>query len=777
MSDRCRFRWENEVYDVLVWGIDWRGSLTGTPYTMEEERRLIPPQILYSGIRDYLYAVSLFHTVITSSGDLRGAGYNYQRILKPGELSSPDLTLPPSPRTIHLYDQAGIITTGVKKIGFLGSNIIVLGFDGDIYSWGWVGTNNGVPTLANIELHAGAIIEPILEGSAAVAQINTNYKIIEGKRIVDIKTTDNLAVAIADNGDLWAFGEAIRLYYPGSPTGPVLLATNVKDANLGYYGNGRAIGVINRDDELYFLSIGSGGSGNIALGDLDIVIPTGFSKLDPFPIVATDVKKVVLSGDHHSPCYLFLKNNGDLHGWGRSESHFWTATEPEGIEEHNVSTSYEELLNTEVVLRTGVKDFNTLWDAFVYVLDNEYNMRGWGVNIWYTHPHIGTTGLGNPHSTDKYFNGDGIIEKGIVGFPDTNHQIAFYKAASGGYTTPPCGQSYADYTNIKSESEFISSSIPVPLQARDLNRPDFSVVFDLENLSGIAQVDSISIKAIGSRTSRLDSFVDPYLDSGLINDGCIGNGAKEHGPFAAAAGNPLINITTEETFPWVIDIGGVASGDITHNQKTSMFASIAGPAILTFQWSVSSEYKYDLLEFYLNGVKQSSISGVRDFAAYTQAIPDGINTIEWRYMKDSSVSAGLDKGWVRNISVNPLIATGKIRQHVVVGREGTIRYSNDNGVSWSDAFLKGKNWSIGDPSTIIKKDFRAVSFSPNQGYVAVGDGGIIFSSNDGMVWNEQQNSGVGLYAITSVSQRVIAAGALGTSAVRVNNLWLDRGVR
>jgi hypothetical protein len=71
-------------------------------------------------------------------------------------------------------------------------------------------------------------------------------------------------------------------------------------------------------------------------------------------------------------------------------------------------------------------------------------------------------------------------------------------------------------------------------------------------------------------------------------------------------------------------------------------ATVSGPGTLTFWWKVSCQSNgSDRLKFYLNGNKQTEISGEVDWQFMSYAIPATANLpLEWRYQKDSSIDAG-----------------------------------------------------------------------------------------------------------------------------------------
>ncbi len=80
-----------------------------------------------------------------------------------------------------------------------------------------------------------------------------------------------------------------------------------------------------------------------------------------------------------------------------------------------------------------------------------------------------------------------------------------------------------------------------------------------------------------------------------------------------------------------------------------MQTTISGAGTVRFYWKVSSEGGYDYLEFYIDGSLQDRISGTEDWHLMAYALSLGSHTLEWRYVKDYSVSEGDDCGWVDKV--------------------------------------------------------------------------------------------------------------------------------
>ena len=99
------------------------------------------------------------------------------------------------------------------------------------------------------------------------------------------------------------------------------------------------------------------------------------------------------------------------------------------------------------------------------------------------------------------------------------------------------------------------------------------------------------------------------------------------------------------------------SGAISHTQESWLQTTLSGPGTLQFYWKVSSEANCDYLEFYFDGVRQSRISGNQNWQQKSYSIPLGSHTVEWRYMKDQSVNALSDCGWLDKVVFGAATAT------------------------------------------------------------------------------------------------------------------------
>lgn len=147
-----------------------------------------------------------------------------------------------------------------------------------------------------------------------------------------------------------------------------------------------------------------------------------------------------------------------------------------------------------------------------------------------------------------------------------------------------------------------------------------------------------------------------------------------HTSFAQFENNPLSQAVDNTQFNFVNDSPGFYSqtsvfsfdGDAAASQKinddqeaimATQFQDVYGKGgTIIFDWKVSSEATYDFLAFLIvdqggNIVKQRQISGEKDWVTEQLIIPSGNYTLAWGYVKDGSVSAGADRGYVDNVRI------------------------------------------------------------------------------------------------------------------------------
>jgi len=102
-------------------------------------------------------------------------------------------------------------------------------------------------------------------------------------------------------------------------------------------------------------------------------------------------------------------------------------------------------------------------------------------------------------------------------------------------------------------------------------------------------------------------------------------------------------------------VDAARSGGIGASQETILQTTLATnyPGNVTFWWKVSSEQFFDILEFRVNGVSQTNISGEVDWKQVSIPVAAGTNVLQWRYSKDATFDSGLDAAFVDQFAFAP----------------------------------------------------------------------------------------------------------------------------
>lgn len=152
------------------------------------------------------------------------------------------------------------------------------------------------------------------------------------------------------------------------------------------------------------------------------------------------------------------------------------------------------------------------------------------------------------------------------------------------------------------------------------------------------------------------------------------------------------------------------SGNITDGQSTSLRTTVTGPGVVVFYWKVSSQAKKDVLQFYVDDDPVGKpISGEVDWQQGRSQFfsDDGNHTLEWRYTKDRSGSAGQDCAWVDRVVVRPRVVDHAERNYereylellTSLGVTGVLRYLGGN---------KADYWITADEAATLRKAGFAV---------------------------------------------------------------------
>jgi hypothetical protein len=93
------------------------------------------------------------------------------------------------------------------------------------------------------------------------------------------------------------------------------------------------------------------------------------------------------------------------------------------------------------------------------------------------------------------------------------------------------------------------------------------------------------------------------------------------------------------------------SGAIGDGEESWIETKVVGPGFLYFYWNVSSEDQdgYDYLEFSVNGITETEISGDWGWDYFDLFLDEGIHTLRWTYHKDGEFTAGQDAAWLDEV--------------------------------------------------------------------------------------------------------------------------------
>ncbi|MCW5556070.1 MAG: S8 family serine peptidase [Verrucomicrobiae bacterium] len=120
---------------------------------------------------------------------------------------------------------------------------------------------------------------------------------------------------------------------------------------------------------------------------------------------------------------------------------------------------------------------------------------------------------------------------------------------------------------------------------------------------------------------------------------------------------------TSGNVPWIVTNTVVAvgqwaarSGQMTDNQVSQQMSSLMVTTNLsagnvTFDYRVSSEPIYDYLKFSVDGLEVQRWSGEVGWATFVYPITTGEHTLRWDYVKDPTLSAGLDAAFLDNVNL------------------------------------------------------------------------------------------------------------------------------
>jgi uncharacterized repeat protein (TIGR02543 family) len=151
------------------------------------------------------------------------------------------------------------------------------------------------------------------------------------------------------------------------------------------------------------------------------------------------------------------------------------------------------------------------------------------------------------------------------------------------------------------------------------------------SLKYVLIISAIVVCSFYGRTALAASNVESFETGGCSAIACSYAGNTPYWYASAVAGMPHGS--------W-----GMGSGAISHNQYTDLVGTIGTLAgTVSFYYIYGTEYYFDNLIFYIDGVEKGRWSGPTTGWNYVSyAISAGVHELRWRYSKDGSASSNGD---------------------------------------------------------------------------------------------------------------------------------------
>ncbi|MFM8358616.1 MAG: S8 family serine peptidase [Verrucomicrobiota bacterium] len=115
--------------------------------------------------------------------------------------------------------------------------------------------------------------------------------------------------------------------------------------------------------------------------------------------------------------------------------------------------------------------------------------------------------------------------------------------------------------------------------------------------------------------------------------------------------------TTAGNAPWSVRSGGFGGSGLAAGSGATPDGGSSALGLRaktwagagSFQFRVSSEAGWDFLEFYLNGSLLQRWSGEVGWTLFSFPVSEGVNQLEWRYVKDGQTARGSDEAFIDNL--------------------------------------------------------------------------------------------------------------------------------
>ncbi|NBB79345.1 MAG: hypothetical protein GVY36_07865 [Verrucomicrobia bacterium] len=329
---------------------------------------------------------------------------------------------------------------------------------------------------------------------------------------------------------------------------------------------------------------------------------------NPLFIPSFDLPSDLVSGDYY---LIAVVDESDLIDEGGS-----------GGETNNVFVSAEPDVTIRALPDIEIKasDINAV--PGYYLLGDELDFD-------FVYRNVGLSDITAPFRTDILFSGDNELGN------DDDDFVASFQFNQG----LPRG------VNAPFDPDFVTVTPKVPLGRRSF----FGVFVDVDG--AIDESNESNNASVFPGSDFIFSEVSVAEAVGLSNDAQ----QDETAPF-------------DGDLPWfgqseVSFVDGLAAQSIAINDnETAAFQTeitTESDTFVTFHWKVSSELneqtgKSDFLAFYVDDLNPDNyvrrIAGDVDWSRVSVFVEAGSHVLRWAYIKDSTVSAGADAGWVDNFS-------------------------------------------------------------------------------------------------------------------------------
>lgn len=163
-----------------------------------------------------------------------------------------------------------------------------------------------------------------------------------------------------------------------------------------------------------------------------------------------------------------------------------------------------------------------------------------------------------------------------------------------------------------------------------------------ENIAGVSEA---GVPALGSTLTLATAVNMPQL------------------AFATGDGSPWVAELSEDAADAVHDARSGAPGD---NGESWLETTVEGPGQIDFRWRAScerddsGERDWDHLAFEIDGEEKARLDGRTKWESLSFAIAgEGTHTLRWTYVKDATMAAGEDRGWLDCVQWIPEATKGE----------------------------------------------------------------------------------------------------------------------